>query len=62
MMALGNLVRMLSSPHTQSRWAANEGIVLVGGKGNREFLCWLLIAMDSKDVKDPFVVSFQCCV
>lgn len=59
MVALSNLVQMLSSPHTHTRWAASEGIVLVGGKGNRELLCWLFIAMDSKDIKDPFIVSLS---
>lgn len=59
MVALASLVEMLSSPHTHTRWAASEGIVLVGGKGNRELLCWLVIAMDSKNILDPFVVSFS---
>ena len=54
-LALANLVEMLSSPNIHTRWAAAEGLLLVGGKGNRELLSWLLLALDSKDILDPFV-------
>ena len=40
---LAQLVQRMSNPYTHTRWAAAEGILVVGGKGNRQVALFLLL-------------------
>jgi hypothetical protein len=57
--AMAQLVQRLTKPYTHVRWAAAEGLIVVGGKGHRQLLSWILMTMDGKDILDPFV-RFSC--